>query len=325
MLSPFTPGTERPCHYRELFVASGGDVYPCCLTWNNPALRIGHITDSDLEARILAFDGSCRCASFTLRKGGHADARDYKLNVETGLACNGRCAMCCVDAPSSREDYAYYADLDRLIAGLPSIHHMVVQGGEVLIQKRTMEWLRALVNRRPDIPQALITNGNAGTEMVPLVESLFFNVLVSVYGFQDETYRRITCMELAKTRRFAEELVRRKKSTVHLKYLVTPLNIHELPLFLRWAASLGPETISVIDSNSAAYINRATPDRYWDLVIERTGDEVRKELAVAARALLGTGTVVLIDALSREMFGLDEGFIEGAGLMRTVIPNPMVG
>jgi hypothetical protein len=161
--------------------------------------------------------------------------------------------------------------------------------------------------------------------MVPLVESLFFNVLVSVYGFQDETYRRITCMELAKTRSFAEELVRRKKSTVHLKYLVTPLNLHELPLFLRWAASLGPETISVIDSNSAAYINRATPDRYWDLVIERTGDEVRKELAVAARALLGTGTVVLIDALSREMFGLDEGFIEGAGLLRTVIPNPMVG
>lgn len=69
MRSPFTPGTERPCHYRELFVASNGEVYPCCLTWNNPALRIGHITDPDLEKRLLAFDGLCRCSSFTLRKG----------------------------------------------------------------------------------------------------------------------------------------------------------------------------------------------------------------------------------------------------------------
>jgi len=233
MRSPFTPGTERPCHYRELFVASNGDVYPCCLTWNKPALRIGHITDPDLEERLLSFDGSCRCSSFTLRKGKPSDKREYKLNVETGLACNGRCAMCCVDAPSSHSPYLYYGELDRLIETLPAINHLVVQGGEVLIQKKTMDWLRALSLRRPEIPLALITNGNVEADTVPFVESLFFNVLVSVYGFQDETYRRITRMELEKTLRFAGDLVKRKRTTVHLKYLVTPLNLHELPLFLR--------------------------------------------------------------------------------------------
>ncbi|MGV7927933.1 MAG: radical SAM protein [Spirochaetota bacterium] len=323
MHSPFTPGTERPCHYRELFVASNGDVYPCCLTWNKPALRIGHITDPDLEERLLSFDGSCRCSGFTLRKGKPSDERAYKLNVETGLACNGRCAMCCVDAPSSHGPYLYYGELDRLIETLPAINHMVVQGGEVLIQKKTMDWLRALSLRRPEIPLALITNGNVEADTVPFVESLFFNVLVSVYGFQDETYRRITRMELEKTLRFAGDLVKRKRTTVHLKYLVTPLNLHELPLFLRWAIALGPETISVIDSNTALYINRATPDRYWDLVIGRTGEEVRKELAVGMPR--GAGTVVLVDALSREMFGIDEGFIAGAGLSGRILPNPMVG
>jgi MoaA/NifB/PqqE/SkfB family radical SAM enzyme len=323
MRSPFTPGTERPCHYRELFVASNGDVYPCCLTWNKPALRIGHITDPDLEERLLSFDGSCRCSSFTLRKGKPSDKREYKLNVETGLACNGRCAMCCVDAPSSHSPYLYYGELDRLIETLPAINHLVVQGGEVLIQKKTMDWLRALSLRRPEIPLALITNGNVEADTVPFVESLFFNVLVSVYGFQDETYRRITRMELEKTLRFAGDLVKRKRTTVHLKYLVTPLNLHELPLFLRWAIALGPETISVIDSNTALYINRATPDRYWDLVIGRTGEEVRKELAVGMPR--GAGTVVLVDALSREMFGIDEGFIAGAGLSGRILPNPMVG
>lgn len=323
MHSPFTPGTERPCHYRELFVASNGDVYPCCLTWNNPALRIGHITDPDLEERLLSFDGSCRCSGFTLRKGKPSDERAYKLNVETGLACNGRCAMCCVDAPSSHGPYLYYGELDRLIETLPAINHLVVQGGEVLIQKKTMDWLRALSLRRPEIPLALITNGNVEADTVPFVESLFFNVLVSVYGFQDETYRRITRMELEKTLRFAGDLVKRKRTTVHLKYLVTPLNLHELPLFLRWAIALGPETISVIDSNTALYINRATPDRYWDLVIGRTGEEVRKELAVGMPR--GAGTVVLVDALSREMFGIDEGFIAGAGLSGRILPNPMVG
>ncbi len=38
-----------------------------------------------------------------------------------------------------------------------------------------------------------------------------------------------------------------------------------------------------------------------------------------------TGTVVLVDALSREMFGIDEGFIAGAGLSGRILPNPMVG
>lgn len=325
MHSPCTPGTERPCHYRELFVASNGEVYPCCLTWNNPALRIGHITDPDLEQRLLSFDGSCRCSGFTLRKGKPSDEREYKLNVETGLACNGRCAMCCVNAPSSHSPYLYYGELDRLIETLPAINHMVVQGGEVLIQKKTMEWLRALSLRRPEIPLALITNGNVEADMVPFVESLFFNVLVSVYGFQDETYRRITRMGLEKTLRFAGDLVRRGKTTVHLKYLVTPLNLHELPLFLRWAVALGPETISVIDSNTALYINRNTPDRYWDLVIGRTGGEVRRVLSGESDRLKASGTVLLLDALSREMFGLDQGFVEEAGLADTVLPNPMVG
>lgn len=325
MRSPFTPGTERPCHYRELFVASSGDVYPCCLTWNKPALRIGHITDTDLETRLLAFDGSCRCSSFTLRKGAPSDEREYKLNVETGLACNGRCAMCCVDAPSSHSPYLYYGELDRLIETLPAINHMVVQGGEVLIQKKTMDWLRALSLRRPGLPLALITNGNAEADMVPFVESLFFNVLISVYGFQDETYRSITRMELEKTRSFAELLVTRSKTTVHLKYLVTPLNLHELPLFLRWAIALGPETISVIDSNTALYINSDTPDRYWSVILERTGRAVRSVLSGESDRLAGSGTVVLLDALSREMFGLDQGFVKEAGLADTVLPNPMVG
>ncbi len=136
MRSPFTPGTERPCHYRELFVASNGDVYPCCLTWNNPSLRIGHIGDTDLEDRILSFDGTCHCSSFILRKGGPSDTREYKLNVETGLACNGRCAMCCVDAPSSHGPYLYYGELDRLIETLPAINHMVARAARCSSRRR---------------------------------------------------------------------------------------------------------------------------------------------------------------------------------------------
>ncbi|HNU90818.1 MAG TPA: radical SAM protein [Spirochaetota bacterium] len=325
MRSPFTPGIERPCHYRELFVTSGGSVYPCCLTWNNPALCIGHITDPDLEARILSFDGSCRCSSFRLRKGRLSDEREYKLNAETGLACNGRCAMCCVDAPSSAAPYIHYDELDRLVDTLPAINHLMVQGGEVLVQKKTMDWLRRLALRLPGLPLVIVTNGNVDTRMLGEVERLFFNVIVSIYGFQDETYRRITCMELEKTRRFAELLVTRKKTTVHLKYLITPLNIHELPLFLQWAACLGPETVSVIDSNSTLYMNRGTPDRYWDKIIERTGEKLRSLLAGESKRLRASSTVVLIDALSREMFGLDEGFLKDSGLEGTVLPNPMVG
>jgi pyruvate-formate lyase-activating enzyme len=316
---------SRPCHLHELFVTSGGYVYPCCLTWNRPDLKIGHLGDEGLMEKIGAFNGTCSCGTFVLRGGDLSEAKDYKLNMEFSLDCNGRCAMCCVDAPSGGGEYRYYKELSLLAGSLPSIGHVVVQGGEVLIQKKSMRWIADFRNERPSIPVAIITNGNVPVSIIPEVESLFCNVLVSMYGFQDETYRRITGMDLERTVEFASELVRRKKTTVHLKYLVTPLNLHEVNLFFSWAAELGPETISIVDSWSEQYIRRDTRDGYWNTIIDRTADALKREIASHSDVLKTNGTVVLLDALCRSLFGIDGVFVASSGLDKIIKKNPLVG
>ncbi len=318
-------GIERPCHLKEMFITSSGDVFPCCLTWNRPEMKIGHIADPDIDARIAAFDATCRCSSFAFRKATHGDVQDYKLNIEFSLICNGECAMCCVDAPARQRPYAYYDELQRFADSLPSINHMVAQGGEVLIQKKTLDWIRTFRREKPEIPIGIITNGNVAPGMASEVETLFDNVLISFYGFQPETYTRISGLSLETARRFAGEIVARKKTTVHLKYLITPLNIHEANLFLQWAVNLGPETISIIDSWIPQYINRDTSDGYWDKIIERTGEAVRGVISASSEKIRSRGIVILIDAMARTMFGIEDSFINETGLAGRILPNPMVG
>ncbi len=316
---------RRRCHYHELFVNSGGDIYPCCISWNDPGMRIAHVDDPDIMERLAAFDARCACSSFVMDTTLPGVPADYKLNVEFSLDCNAACAMCCVDAPHRRGPYAHYDGIDRLMETLPSISHLVAQGGEVLVQKDTMRWLARAKVARPEMPMALITNGNVAAEMAAEVGELFFNVLISIYGFQDATYRAVTGLPLQRTRRFAEELSRRGNTTVHLKFLVTPLNLHEAALFLRWAAGIGPSTVSFIDAATESYLRRDTKDRFWDTVIARSGSALRDALAAAREGLAASGTVVLVDAFTRAMFGLDDDFIAARGLTGIVLPNPMVG
>ena len=147
--------------------------------------------------------------------------------------------------PFFAQPYLYYGELDRLIETLPAINHMVVQGGEVLIQKKTIDWLRALSLRRPGFP-ALITNGNVEADMVPFVESLFQRADFGV-RFPDETYRASPAWSL-KTPQLRGTPRHTKQDHGAPEVPGYPLNLHELPLFLRWAIALYPETISVIDS-----------------------------------------------------------------------------
>lgn len=104
---------QRPCHYQELFVKSNGDVFPCCLTWNRKSMVIGHITDFDLTEKIMTFSRICSCERYRLRKADVKDRQNYSiLNLGLSLACQANCIMCRVNAPSWREKYEYYTELE---------------------------------------------------------------------------------------------------------------------------------------------------------------------------------------------------------------------
>lgn len=314
----------RPCHYHDLFITCSGDVYPCCIS-RSRGLRIGHISDDDLMSKIVSFEPPyCVCEPYAIRRIVPGDQKTYEnLNLELSLACQGRCAMCGVNAPDYTGEYpsSNYNNLTKLIEwALPS-NEMLVQGGEILIQPQSLEWLENTKKKWPHLRIALVTNGNVSEAMADRVEKIFYRTTISFVGFQEETYRKIMGMDIRKSVNFAEHLIGRGHISVYLKYLVTSLNVHECNLFLRWALQLAPAMVQIVDSNIDYYINRQTPDDFWNKIFERTGKTIRHELVISdSKYLSERGTRVLIDIPSRSRFGITEEFLNTSGLDKLVSP-----
>jgi len=266
---------ERVCHFNELYITHKGNVFPCCTVWNRPDMKIGHVDDEKLLESIEGFYSGCTsCEEFKLKKGSPQDKKEYCFNIELSLACQGKCAMCCVEAPSWKGKYDYYESCTKII-DLLKPKELLLQGGEVLVQKKSLEWVAEVKHNHPDIVISLVTNANADLSMVETVENLFDKLYVSIVGFQAETYKRIMGMDFEKTVKFVEELSKRKKIKLVLKYLTTPLNIHEANLFLKWAINLEPALIYFDDADTLNHIKYNAPFDFWNKIIKRTANEIK--------------------------------------------------
>lgn len=314
----FATPPGRPCHYYELFVRSDGAVFPCCNAVQK-GVRIGHIDDLDLYDKIDAFHGLCSCERFHIRSGAARDEKRYfLLNVEMSLLCNSRCPMCIVGSPSWRGRYDLYDALGRMIERLRPLS-LVVQGGEILVQRPALRWMEGMRERYPEMNTSVLTNGAVGERMVLKAEGLFDRIMVSMYGAQEHTYRVMTGLKLARVKNFAEAVAARRKSLLTLKYLTTPINIHESSLFLGWAIGLSPERILFADSDLNQYIRLGTFDDYWAKIFDRTGEAVRAELISGRDAMIKGRFHVVMDGGNRERFKLDDAFIGENGLEGLVI------
>jgi len=303
-----------PCHLEFPFVQCNGDVFPCCSRRGQPEFRIGNIADADFREAFLAYDTACACESARLRPIAPADPPAVALlNAELSLACQADCAMCCVDAPQWNSRYDRYPDLTRLIDALHA-KAVLVQGGEILVQKKSLAWIERTKERRPDIKFFLVSNGNVPLAMAPLVERLFDRITISVVGFAPGTYRRIMGLDSDRMRRFAERLLAGDALDVTLKYLCTPLSLPEADAFLSWAIPLAPRTIGLFDANCVRYINLDTADRYWLKIIRRTEKDVKKVLADNAALLAANRTDVVVQTPIKVVFNLNDAFLRDAGL-----------
>lgn len=268
----------RVCHYNELFVQNNGDVYPCCLVWNRKNMRIGHICDDDLLNKIDRFKGDCFCERYKLISGNGENKKYDMINIELSYKCQSKCAMCCVNAPdyNGKYDLKLFDALQNLIT-LLCPKEILVQGGEILIQPDSLSWLRNIKKLFPTMNISMVTNGNH-LIMADYVCNTINRITVSFVGFQRATYKTIMGMDIEKTKNFCEHIIKSGKTRVYLKYLITPNNLHELPLFLEWAISLAPEVIYFTDANTKKYINEYTLDRYWEKMITRTVQETTRVL-----------------------------------------------
>lgn len=306
----------RPCHYKQLFIKSNGEVYPCCRVWSRKELMIGHVTDVNLFEKILKFDPpQCTCKRYTLIKStDHEVPQYFNLNIEFSLACQAKCAMCCVNAPDWSGSYDYYSNIEKLIFKMGTIDKVVSQGGEVLIQRNTLDFIKKLKNKHlPAAEFSVITNGNIDLKNIEEVEAIFDRMMISMVGFQPETYKKIMGIEINKTIEFAETIIKRRNIKLTLKYLTTPINYHEQNLFLNWALSLTPDEIVVCDAQWKSYIKENTDDEYWEKIAKRTVDSVIKELQKCnIIELKAKKTIVNIENL--ESYGITPNFLKDNNL-----------
>lgn len=300
---------ERVCHYDELFINHKGDIYPCCNTWSRDEMNIGNIKDHDIFDKIERFYERCYCTNFKLIKGSKQDKIDISLlNIELSLLCQAKCAMCCVNAPEWKDEYNLYDDLTSFINRV-NPQNIIVQGGEVLVQKESIEWLKKLKETKPDIKLSIITNGNLPLNMIDTVEELFSSAWISINGFQEETYKRIMKLDFNNMIKFSQKLINNGKVNVTLKYLISPLNIHEVSLFLNWAIKLNPNGICIDDASTNIYINKDTFDKYWNKIIHRTSNEVKKIILNNKEFLINNKKKILFLPEVKRMFNLNIDFI----------------
>lgn len=307
-----------PCHLEFPFVQYNGDVFPCCSRRGQPEFKIGNIADANFRDAFFSYAAACSCESARLRPIAPTDPPAVALlNAELSLACQADCAMCCVNAPEWKSHYDRYPELTRLIDDF-HVKAVLVQGGEVLIQKKSLEWIERTRERHPDIKFFIVSNGSVPLAMAPLVERLFDRITISVVGFTPGTYRRIMGLDLDRMRRFAERLLANNVLNVTLKYLCTPLSLPEADAFLSWAIPLAPQTIGIFDANFVQYINLDTADHYWLKIIQRTEKDVKKLLADNAALLAANRTNVVVQTPIKVVFNLNAAYLKDAGLEAVV-------
>lgn len=312
--------TKRVCHFNELFIRHNGDVYPCCKVWDNPKLRIGHINDTDLNHKIRIFYSPCSCGEFELVSSDNTENQEYQLlNIEVSLTCQGKCAMCCVGAPDWRGSYEYYNALRNLIKTYRP-REILVQGGEVLIQKKTMDWITGIRKEIPDLRISLVTNGNVPADMAEPVSKIFNRITISFPGFSPDTYQIVTGMHVMRAKQFAEK-ISECGVDIYLKYLITPVNIHESAAFLDWAATLHPRQIQFANSGIDSYINKDTKDYFWVKIVARTAENFRDNLKINKEKLESGSTRVVFFEDTLRMFGITQDFIDSYQLGEIVHLN----
>ena len=310
---------NKVCHYKHLFITTKGDISPCCGSGFNPKHVIANINDNinNLKSSLKSFSTVCNCEKYCFTCASPADVLNIEtLHMELAYTCNGKCAMCGTKCPDWRGKFDSYDKLEQII-DLLQPKTIIVQGGEVLIQKKSLDWLVSLKNKYPDMKFEIITNGNVDIDMVPLVSNLFHSATISIVGFQAETYKKIMGLDFAKTERFIKELKKYEKTRLCLKYLITPINIHESNLFLNWAIGLSPNKIFIGDCDINQYI-RSTGDNYWNKIAERTFRDIQETLFQNKDKLISENIKISFDSNVRQIFKINDDFLNNPELNKFI-------
>lgn len=312
-----TNKTDRVCHYNKLFIENNGDIYPCCIRMRHT--KIGNVVDENICETIEKHSVGCECALFKSHAPTEKDEINIRiLNIELSLLCQAKCLMCFADAPSWRGTYNLYDKIENIIDTYRP-ETIIVQGGEVLIQKESIEWVKKIKRKYPNVIFQMVTNLNVDFSNAEMIEELFETITVSFVGFQPETYKAIMGLDINNSKKLAEYLIPRGKTKVRLKFLDTPSTLHESHLFLDWAISQKPAKIYMHSADVPSYINQNAPFQYWEKLFDVTGKKIRTILSTNKDFLSQKENYISFNSINLRYFGITPEFLEDNSLSSCVI------
>jgi hypothetical protein len=279
----------RPCHYSHLVVNSAGEIFPCARVWGRALnkksfMRIARASDPDIASRVRNWSPPpCACARARLRRGLPGEhSRLGVLTAELSLACDAACLMCNTSSPGWKGSYGGYDMVEKLVAEL-SPQVLAVQGGEITAQPESLRWLERVKTSYPRTRLAVITNGWAPPSEHARLAELFDYFIVSFPAFQPDTYRAVTGGDPELPMAFSAAMIAAGRK-VGLKYLATPVSLHELAAFTESAVGLKPHCLQVEALNLAEYF-MGTPDRFCEKYIVSSLGDFHAALRAAAPAM----------------------------------------
>lgn len=310
---------KRVCHYKKLFISTEGDIYPCCQRILHT--KIGNINDENIFETIESKVIECECSMFKSvpQKSNDKISLNY-LNLELSLLCQAYCLVCYTHSPYWKGKYDLYSRLEMLIDKYTP-KTIIVQGGEILVQQKSLEWIESIKTKYPEIDFQIVTNCCVDVEKTTIIEKLFETMTVSFMGFQPETYKSVMGLEIDKTLKILDKLFKNNIVNIRLKFVETPSSLHESHLFLEWALTQNPSKIYMHDSDVFKRVNTQVEWAfdYWKVLYEKTGVKIRKVLLKNKDKIASKENYISFFSRNAKLYNINAEFLEENGLTKSIV------
>ncbi|MBQ8848646.1 MAG: radical SAM protein [Candidatus Gastranaerophilales bacterium] len=273
---------ERVCQFYKLSIRKNGNIFPCCLAIGSS--YIGNLFEEDIIKKIATKNVECECTLYKNRPIKENEKPNVqRIHIEFSNECQAKCICCNQQKEKMENEDIHLQKLDELIKNYKP-KYITVIGGEVLIQKKSLDWIEKIKNKYPDISFDIVTNLCVGENTIKRAIKIFDDITVSILGFSQNTYNRIMGLDFDKTIKNVEYILANSNVKIRPKYLLMPTNMYEIGSFLKWALKLNTQKIYLHNIREFRQCCNLE-DAYWNNTFNQIETEL-KEILIQNKDLI---------------------------------------
>ena len=175
-----------------------------------------------------------------------------------------------------------------------------------------------------DAKVTIVTNGFIEKEQYESLRSIVENFQVSLYGFSDSAVKLISKIRLDIVRSFCEYISSRQHS-LDVKFVMSPMVIHELIPFLEWSLCLNVAHVMVYYAilptkdyetsgrRDVSSFEHLVPE-YWNPIMDRLSCEVKSFFIQNKQIILNKGINYIINHDVLDILHISSSFLSDLGI-----------